>query len=664
MEEIFRIGLSLLVTVHLLLFIATSFRFRKWSESEEEDLIFGIPFLFILMGTIGSFMTVGLNGITSIAGIPVLLLVGWRGRFELQKPRFLIKWQMAGFLLWVLFFSLRIYVLYDFELDQFFCAFHDDYSYLMQINLLEIHGVETGFWELIRKSFDLNYNYTVYHYIEFYFILLLKPIFGGNTFGWFNIFLKVFLNTFAIISSTALFYKSFKINHKFWSVVSIVLLFFTTLRFNVVDDFIGKMFNTLYFKSVFFQNYYFPSPLSYHVSYKIALAFLFLIPIFSVLKKKNFDYLDSISIILFSSIVSIAILPLLGLLFAGLFGQRLFKNKNLVQYILWVSILFLAGIQYYIFKSSSSPSILQFSFSTFFKSFNLIFENFYWHLFYFSLILLFFTRIGLVSKISLMVILGFPLVYLSPGILFKVYAGFILGILVLFFIRKHSFTKDAFVTTYIPSFIFLYFLVPIFPSVANLSLTYSNYLFPIVCLCLIQFLFEREVNISLVGRFALLAIVLMVNIPAISYDNKTPLHREVIPKEFFKENVLKDRCVRMLSINNYPTIPYLHRHLLGQGILNRLDNIVVANGGFENFDSSMLEVFRSTGYLSILFRTPAYEEMVLNHKTLEQFLKERNVKVVLLEKMKGTDDYLKILLPMTASRYYEKELGYHILVLK
>jgi hypothetical protein len=45
-------------------------------------------------------------------------------------------------------------------------------------------------------------------------------------------------------------------------------------------------------------------------------------------------------------------------------------------------------------------------------------------------------------------------------------------------------------------------------------------------------------------------------------------------------------------------------------------------------------------------------------------LKERNVKVVLLEKMKSTDDYLKILLPMTASRYYEKELGYHILVLK
>jgi hypothetical protein len=162
----------------------------------------------------------------------------------------------------------------------------------------------------------------------------------------------------------------------------------------------------------------------------------------------------------------------------------------------------------------------------------------------------------------------------------------------------------------------------------------------------------------------LLLIVLSINLPAVAYDNQVPLHRESIPEHFFKEKVFQDRVVRILSINNYPSVPFLHRYMLGQGIMNRLDNVVITNGGFEYFGPEEIEVFRQTGYLKLLQRNPAYEDMILNRNSLKEFIERRKVKIVLLEKTPDYQQKLRILLPMTRKRYRESVLGYDILMLK
>ena len=204
----------------------------------------------------------------------------------------------------------------------------------------------------------------------------------------------------------------------------------------------------------------------------------------------------------------------------------------------------------------------------------------------------------------------------------------------------------------------------IFPGIANLNQVYSNYLFPIISFVLLYQLFISGLELRKTGVCFVLFAVFLINLPAVAYDNRVPLHEEKIPEAFFEEKIFKSDVVRILSVNSYPSIPFLHRHLLGHGILNRLDNVVIANGGLEIFGSDELQGFRQTGYLSILQRNPAYEEMVLRHKSLKEFILERNIKVVLLERTEHYDEYLRELLPLIERRYKEEELGYDILLLR
>ena len=73
----------------------------------------------------------------------------------------------------------------------------------------------------------------------------------------------------------------------------------------------------------------------------------------------------------------------------------------------------------------------------------------------------------------------------------------------------------------------------------GLSSFYSNYLFPVISLILLQYLFHLDLRMSKPSIAVVLLIVFLVNLPAVAYDNKVPLHRESIPERFFKEKVFQ-----------------------------------------------------------------------------------------------------------------------------
>jgi hypothetical protein len=659
MEELIPILAALALGIHGTLLTASAIRFRRWSGSREENLIIAVPYLFVAFATAGSLLTVGLNGLTGLSGLAVLLATGWRGKLTIDRPFFSLQWHLTGLLMWITVTAVKFYALYDFDNGDFLCSFHDDYSYIMQTNLLDINGKEGLFWELIRGAFGMEFQYSFYHYSEFYIILLFKSIFGGNTFLWFNFFLKGFIHTLALICTTAFFHNQFRAKYTIFQIGLLSFLIFSTLRFNLADDLVAPFLGTAYSKSVFFQNYYFPSPLSYHVSYKISIAFIFILPLIEWIRTGRTGIPEFASVVLLGASVTIAIIPIC---FTTLFLYAI--DKLFPRYVKAAAFLSIAaGIFLVSYFLNSYENIFRYSYSVFFSSFNLLFENFYWQLFYIGCLIVFLVRTSAKNKLMIAGVLAFPLVYLFPSVLFKVFSLFILIVAVRLAIKRNI-LRNLPLRYFAPSIAFLYLSCLCFPGIANLSQVYSNYLFPVISLILLQYLFQLDPRMSKPSIAVVLLIVLLVNLPAVAYDNRVPLHRESIPDNFFREPVLNERVVRVLSINNYPSVPFLHRYMLGQGLMNRLDNVVITNGGFEYFGPKEIEVFRQTGYLKLLQRNPAYEDMILNRNSLKEFIEKRKVKIVLLEKTPDYQQKLRILLPMTRKRYRETVLGYDILMLK
>lgn len=663
MQELIRLGVVLVVLIPSFVLISGAIRFKSWSDSTEYDLLFGIPFLFVLLATLGAISTVGLKGLTSLTGIPALAFVAWRGGITFQKPDKMTKWILTGIVLSIVFMSVKVLTLVNFETGNFLCSFHDDYSYIQQINLLESQRIETIFPELIRSAFYMDAEYKLYHLVEFYFILLFKYFLGGSSYSWFNFFLKPFLNALAILCSVAFFRSSGNRLTGYWSTLFVVVLFYSTLRFNLLDEMFREIIPLKYWKAVFFQNYYFPSPLSYHVSYKIALAFIFLIPVFAIWKRDGKRFFDLISFSVLATIVSVAYLPLCGVL-VGLCLFDQFIPKRISRGLLVTSFFLLPGLQYFLQQKADLSGFFHFGYATFFSGFNLIFENYFWQLFYFSVLLLACSTIQTKTRLYAGFFLLFPIIYFSPGLLFKVYSGLILFGFFYLLYKKHPVFDSPFSHTFIPALAFLYFLFPLFPGVANLDQVFSNYLFPLVCLGILDFLFITNFRISKSALVVIVLAVLFVNGPAIVYDNLTPVHEERIPDGFFNEPVFSQRWVNILSISTYPIKPAIDQHQLGQGILTRLDNVAVSMGGFDDIGPDELEIFRKAGFTNQLYRIPAYEEMILNRSTLEDFISQHKVKVVLIEKKPSLEKYRTRLLPLTINEYTEGKSGYRILVLK
>jgi|GEM_PF-5522194 hypothetical protein len=664
MAQLIPVLLALLFVVHLMLFLAGFIRFSKWSESAEIDLILGIPFFIVLFGTAGAILTVGMNGIFSWIGPAVLLFFIRIGKVKCNDALFHFRWHLAGFLLAIIFFLLKFFVLYDPASGTFFCTFHDDYSYISQINLLHSQARESHFSELVRLAFHMDHQYKIYHLIEFYFILLFKAFFGGNAFQWFHFFLKPFLNVMAILMVTAFISERYP-KHKgnFCFVLLCSALFYTTLRFNLADDFLNQVLHLDFLKSVFFQNYYFPAPLSYHVSYKISLAFIFLIPVFFLWIRNKRDIMSLICTSSLAVVTSIAFVPFCGLLFL-LSLCSLYISDRKSNTGVWILILIVLSLV--VFKSAydGKQDILKFIFGTFFRNFNLIFENYYWQFFYFSLFILLFIRTGRWQKFGSVLLLIFPLVFVFPSLLFKIYSAAIIFLVLFFTTRKSGFIHNDFIKILVPLFILLYFSASLFPLIPNLAQVHSNIMFLLVSLVLLEYIFQSRIRIWPLSILFPCLLLLVFNVPAIAYDNRTPLHKEQIPEGFFTEPVWKNRSVNILSISEYPSAPFLDQFQLGQGIYNRMDNAVISMAGFELLDSGSIDIIRETGFISSLKRIPAWQELYDQNTSLADFIVKRRIKVVLIEKNIRFAHYLMELSPMTKNRYYEPNRGYYLLVLK
>lgn len=664
MQELIRLGVVLVVLIPCFILIAGTIRFKSWSDSIEYDLLFGVPFLFVLLATLGAISTVGFKGLTSLTGIPALAFVAWRGRITFQKPDKMTKWIISGIVLSIVFMSVKVLTLVNFNTGNFLCSFHDDYSYIQQINLLESQRIETHFSELIRSAFYMGSEYKLYHLVEFYFVLLFKPFLGGNSFSWFNFFLKPFLNVLAVLCSVAFFFRGNGNRLSgYWSTLIVVVLFYTTLRFNLLDEMIRDLIPLKYWKAVFFQNYYFPSPLSYHVSYKIALAFIFVLPVFAVWRKEGKRFFDLISFSVLAFIVSVAYLPLCGLI-TGISLVDQFLPKRVSRGLLFASLILLPVSQFFLEQKTGLVGFVHFGYATFFSGFNLIFENYFWHLFYFSVLVVGFSTIKAPTRLFALLLLLFPFIYFSPGLLFKVYSSLILICIFFLVYKRHPIITNPFAHTFLPALAFLYFLFPLFPGIANLDQVFSNYLFPLICLGILDFLFSTNFRTPKAALVVIVLVILFVNGPAIVYDNSTPVHEERIPDRFFQEPVFSQKWVNILSISTYPIKPAIDQHQLGQGILNRMDNVAISMGGFDDIGPNELEIFQKTGFTQWLHRIPAYEEMILKKSSLEDFISKHKVKVVLVEKNPSLEQYRKRLLPVTATEYTEGKSGYRILVLK
>jgi hypothetical protein len=663
MKPIFPIYIALFFTIHLLIFLSSALRFRKWSESDEGDIVLGIPFLFVFFGTIGAILTVGIHGLFSWLGVPVLLFFSLVGKLKFRKPGWILKWHLPAFIFGAVFFLLKIFVLFDSEKNSFYCTFHDDYSYLSQINLLKSEGRESHFSELIRSSFNLEFQYKIYHLIEFYFVLFFKGIFGGTTYHWFHFFLKPILNVFAILSLGSFISSRYPRKGSAILIILISALFYSTLRFNLVDDFIYQLFKFDFLKGVFFQNYYFPAPLSYHVSYKISLSFIFLIPVFFIWIKNQKGLLSLIAVSALCGITSIAFIPFCALLFfCSVSTIFILKDKTVIG--IWLAVLFMILCKVLIFIYQGNDGLARFVFSSFFTGFNLVFENFYWHFFYFSLFVLVFTRASNVKKSAAFTLLLFPCIYIFPSILFKFYALLIFSFLFYFIFRRSAFTRNVFLSKIVPIFIFLYYIVSFFPGIANLSQVYSNVLFLIICLVLLEFVFCINIKLQFLSHFLAIAFLLTINIPAIVYDNKTPLHREAIPENFFTDPIVNGNVINVLSVSEYFGAPYIDQYQLGQGLCNRLDNLAISMGGLENLDSASIHSFHQTGHFNSLRRFPAYQELCIQKLSIGQFLRKCKIKLVLVENKVPLKPYLTTLKPLCKRVYHEPERDYFILVLR
>lgn len=513
-------------------------------------------------------------------------------------------------------------------------------------------------------AFNLDYNYKIYHLIEFYFILFFKEFFGGNSFQWFHFFLKPFLNTLALLLVTS--FISFRYpKHKgnFWFILLCSLLFYTTLRFNLADDVLNQFLHLDFLKGVFFQNYYFPAPLSYHVSYKISLSFIFLIPVFFLWIRDKRDILSIICVSSLAVVASIAFIPFCGLLMLISFCC-LFISERKASAAVWILILIVLSLV--IFKSvfDGKHDLLKIIFSTFFRNFNLIFENFYWQLFYFSLFVILFINTGKWQKFGSVLLLVFPLVFLSPSLLFKIYSAAVIFLILFFVKRKSGFLQNEFIQFLAPLFILLYFSVSLFPLIPNLAQVHSNIMFLLISLVLLEYIFQSRIRISSLSFLFPGLLLLALNFPAIAYDNRTPLHKERIPEDFFRESVFKNRTVNIISISAYPAAPFLDQFQLGQGIYNRLDNAVISMAGFELLDSNSMHTIRETGFIASLKRIPAWQELYDQKKSLEDFIIKRRIKVVLIENDSRFNHYFSDLQPRIKSRYHEPVRNYYLLVLK
>ena len=581
------------------------------------------------------------------------------GKPTLRKLNKGAKWFWAAGILISLFWALKLYIQVDWTQNNLYCAFHDDNTYIQICNLLKVIGKETTFVELQREGYGMDSKYALYHYTEFYLIHFFSAFWKGNSAYGFHFFLKPLFFNLSILLIIAFGLSRSKQNH-FWVLFIVSVCILISLRFILLDDIINSIFPSNYWKSVFFQNYYFSSMLSYHVSYKICIAIFAIIPFFHSLETNRIN--SSVLFFLFSFILSLANVPYLLLM---AFFHVIYKIDILTKLTkLILPGIFVFGLLVFFRFSPENSSIFKTIFGFSFSNFNLVFENFYWMCFpIFGFMAI--TEYRSNKFWFYLLFLLFPIVYIYPSILFKVY--FFLIILISYFaFNWNILLKNRLTVLVVYPILSLIAIHPLLNQIPNADQVFTNALFPSISILLV-FIVSQKLIFKWRKSYSLLifAWVMFVQIPSIAYDQKTPLHKESLPDELRKNNVWKDKIVRLVSISKYEHFPAIDEDMRGSVLFNSFSNIVNTLAGFEHIHSDDRNFLNTSGFLnSHIVRLPYFSYAGFENKSLEHFCKSHDVRVITIDNKKEYEHLLNIIEKFEESRYYIPETNYYIVITK
>lgn len=650
---------TLLVILAGSIWLSLSIRFRSISLLPENHSLLALPLIILGLATLGSWLTVGFWGHISILGTLVLGLSLFLLKPEWTRPKYDL-WPVAGFSAFGLFLAaLRFYILWQPGQNQFLCTHHDDYSYIQQINLLALTGKESHFAELTRLAFGMEYRFSLYHLIEFYLVLLFKGLAPSATYSWFHFFLKPIFSAWAAFS---LYVYARSVSAKAINSLALgglVVLVFSSLRFNLLDEYVQHIGSAAYWKSVFFQNYYFAAPLSYHVSYKISIALIFLLPLAVGLFELSFAQL--IVFLLAATAASVGLLPMAMALIAG---KAAIHWVGLQVYIRLIGVGLMAlFLLMPLAPGADHSGYLKGLYASGFYLFNLVFENHYWLLFWGFLGLIAAGR-GLSLRVKLGFILLFPLVYFSPGFLFKLFAFGSLGLTGYSLFRNKAWQKSSVFLVFIPALAALGMLMPWVSFLPNVQQIFTNLIFTALALLVLEVFGWKAVSLDWRHSWWIFPVFFGIQIPALLYDNRTPLHEENIPEEVFRQPCFEKKMVRVLSISAYAKFPAIDEYMLGHGLLNRKSNVVISLAGPEQFDSAQIAVFKQSPLWKPISRIPYFDAYFQNGDDLKSFIKKHEVDFLLVEDSPAFDQTRAICDSLAKAKWKEPARNYWIFAMK
>jgi hypothetical protein len=617
-----------------------------------------IPLVLLFMAFLGSWITVGPYGSVSLAS-PFLLVMAW---WAYGKPGFSFffgsaAWFAIGF--FCIVFGLQAYLLVDFQTGSFALTHHDDYSYLSLANLTQQTGREAYPAELNRILFGMDYVYQFYHYFEFYLIGLIQKTTRLPNYVVYHFFLQPFLQTLALVQAY-LFFR----NRLSWSVLVLfpfVILCFSSLRFVCLDEWINGVVPSAYWKTVFFQNYAFPHPLSFYRGYKICLAVIFVLAFLDAPREKSKEIWFLLCL---ASLVSVALFPIC----IGTLTLRLIAKWIPERFIFTGVLAFLLATFFFRVVPGSLPVFEMAEFySRVQQTVNLVFENHYWMLL-FGLIPIFWG--GPVSwKKSLSGIAAFPLVLLHHKWLFKLLLLYCFGLLFWLIWKGWNSKKGFFLFgVHYSAFLFLFAVVPYFAHVADLTQVFYNLLFPGALWFLAEVLQASNVPEPKPLRIPFLAGFFLFGIPAVVADRKMPLRPADVPRiPFFEATARSKTPVRALFFARFDHLPFLYHFIPGNEYLNKYNHIFTTAAGFEQLDSSDIQLLEKTGYWKYAKRWPYLEFLGDRWGPMETsvltFLDRYPIDVLYIEDKPEFEGLLKSIRPRIENQYYVEVGHYFVCIL-
>lgn len=655
-----QIGIAYLGSCLFLFFtLAGSQFFRLYPETEraEERSLLNLPIILLTLAFVGCIFSTSVHS----ASFYLFLLLGL-GAFQIRFSRKEAEIDFYPFLVFHLLFLLKVSVLYNWEIGTFNCTHHDDYNYLQQISLLETTKRESIFTELYREIFGLEYAYRVYHYFEFYVCILFKSLFRTNAYVTYHFFLLPYLGTLAFTSFYSFTRSIGVLKPNRWFVFLFCLLIFCTIRYTMVDEFVKMFVLKKYFKVSFFQNYSVQHPLSYFFGYKLCIAFLFVLPVVYLSWKSKLS--RSGFYVILSGVASIALIPFTVLL--SIFpivkkwiGPRVLLGLSvLILLSTWVYLGIVSGSE-----PTSIPKTIYLSYLTFF---NLFFENFYWCLFYFALLVLLSTR-SKIHRAFAGLLLVFPLIYFDHNLLFKVYSILLLAFYV-FLEQRKKLNWNSPLLGIVVALLLCYSFCSLLSWIPDINQIYTNILFLVACAAIGLGIHSIKLKSYLYVNSALAITILLVSVPSLAFDNRMPIRTEKPEGDLNKFLGNSDLPTKVLSFSTFSHLPFIYHDQLGASILNQFDNYFIIPARFNTLLKGEVAYLKNTGFYSVLTRNPYFDFMQSIEKddatTIAHFVKANRIRLILVKEDMVKDAYFSQINPLKYDSLFVEGGNYWIFRLK